>query len=251
MHRQYGPLTHDWFPLSRMGGVIYFLHMHKSAGTSMCQLAISNGERVQVGYNCNGGPPANPHFCCGETEHEQRSYRATTHFTFVANERLMPSTFLPDLFTYVTILRPPLERYCSHYHHVRSISAEPFPTFGSWFQHQPDNWYVRHICGSACAQYAPVTKRDFDQAWQRLQHFTVAFLDQPRSIAEVCARLHWRNCALVHANRRSRTQSNDICPRTSNRTLWDDALYAAARATVTNLSSQCKTPCCGTCSKFR
>eukprot|EP00975_Prorocentrum_lima_P010235 2179508-Prorocentrum_lima.AAC.1 len=78
------------------------------------------------------------HPCCGDTVAAQRSFAAKSSLTFVANEFDLAPEMDVDSFVYVTQLRPPLERYVSHFMHVSRAFSRSFD-FDDWLLRQPDN----------------------------------------------------------------------------------------------------------------
>ena len=128
------------------GRIILFLHLHKGAGTFLCDMAKANNMRVgrnnclaQIDQRC----------CGGDTLWEQYNFAKSSQYDFVANENYMYAGFNENLFTYVTILRDSWSRYVSHFGHVnRAYGLDN--ALSAWVEGQPDNWNVRHICGTRC-----------------------------------------------------------------------------------------------------
>ena len=99
---------------------IYFSHIHKAAGSTLCKLAYLNRERTNRGRNCNlpdglAGALAN-----GSLTEQRRALHLSLD-TFVANEMGMPETiyFAPRTL-YTTVLRDPEARYVSLASHVQT-----------------------------------------------------------------------------------------------------------------------------------
>lgn len=138
--------------------IFYFLHIHKSAGTSFCTAAQKNKMTVNRRKNCNVQLDQR---CCGysDTMASQQEFAKTTSYTFVANEQDMYSSIDIEHYRYILILRKSYNRYKSHYQHTTkrsygrlSRSRKPFytGTYRQWWTGQPDNWNLRKICGTAC-----------------------------------------------------------------------------------------------------
>lgn len=123
---------------------IVFLHIHKAAGSTVCQLAIDAGELVNRDNNCNLAGAAKRDLAAG-TKAEQcgalrwvpftgrRALRRLAHtcpctvcssrhspYTFLANERGLPDApWWDGEALYVTMLREPRERTVSQYLHLK------------------------------------------------------------------------------------------------------------------------------------
>ena len=174
---------------------IFFLHIHKSAGTFMCLNAQHNNMTVNVSGNCN--VQQNQRCCGGDTVKEHIEFARASPYTFVANERLMYESIVPALFTYVVILRKPWDRYMSHYRHVSRAYRQPYTkaAFTRWLNGQPDNWAARQICGTRCANRTKgaLTLSDIMYIKQRLKLFShVARLEHPEEISALTRALRWR-----------------------------------------------------------
>ena len=118
---------------------IFFMHLHKVAGTTLCLLAVNNGHRAagmkqddkdpktkeKFGFNCNilGDDPGhlglgvqNQRSTFGQAEglmtcKLRRDKMVRQSWTFSAIERwIFPQEVCPDQFIYMTCLRDPLAR---------------------------------------------------------------------------------------------------------------------------------------------
>lgn len=101
--------------------VIYYLHIHKSGGSTMCKQASFQRLKVNSKSNCNVQADQR---CCGYKD----SYQAQAHFAdhtfydFVASEKEMYDAMAPDYYDYVVTLRDSATRYMSHWNHVRTLA---------------------------------------------------------------------------------------------------------------------------------
>eukprot|EP00039_Didymoeca_costata_P021299 m.344095 g.344095 ORF g.344095 m.344095 type:complete len:307 (-) comp23833_c0_seq1:230-1150(-) len=103
-------------PTAIRNKTIYFHHIPKSGGSTICATAKANGENAPP-KNCRwhsvasigSAPP---------TTTTQCNFIATTNFTFVANEEYMPVELQQDLFFSFILLRNPIDRIVSHYLHA-------------------------------------------------------------------------------------------------------------------------------------
>ena len=125
--------------------IIYFLHIHKSGGSYICNLARVNEMQSNYKQNCNVQADQR---CCGNDDSLDglENFAHSTPYNFVANERYMFNTMHHMYYYYITTVRDPMARYLSHYKHVA-----PRYSFKVWLYGQPDNWYTRHLCGMKCA----------------------------------------------------------------------------------------------------
>ena len=116
--------------------VLFFVHVHKSAGTLFCDLVKRNNLSVK-GNNCN---IQTDQHCCGNKDHisDQITYANTTRFDLVAIEREMYTAMAPDQYDYIVAFRKSQARYYSHWRHLRSIvqkSARTRPGTAAWLMH--------------------------------------------------------------------------------------------------------------------
>ena len=97
------------------GCVIYYVHNHKSGGTTMCRTARAAGYTVNMQRNCNA--PGN-----GNTWTKESI--AKMKLTFVAQE---DPYFQPDLsqdnYLYMTTIRDPYDRIVSDLHHTLCLGS--------------------------------------------------------------------------------------------------------------------------------
>mmetsp|Transcript_28240 Transcript_28240/g.45946 ORF Transcript_28240/g.45946 Transcript_28240/m.45946 type:complete len:296 (+) Transcript_28240:54-941(+) len=96
--------------------VIYYLHFHKTGGSTVCTMAKNNRERVpQNGKNCN--PSTKLEFYKKSTSVQTHEI-LSSNVTFIANEWRLGREMIEDgmLFRFLTMLRDPLSRAHSHYH---------------------------------------------------------------------------------------------------------------------------------------
>lgn len=123
------------------GRRVFFLHLHKGAGTFVCGMARDNGMRTSAS-NCN--VQADQRCCGGDTEADHIRFAAQTPYDFVASESYMYEAMAPGVFAYVTVLRRSWDRYVSHFRHVARAYGRPSQEgeFMRWVDGQPDNWNV-------------------------------------------------------------------------------------------------------------
>lgn len=96
---------------------IYFAHVHKAGGSSMCDTARLNGRRCS-NENCNAPQSDQRRILSSGTAAAQRELllllRNQLRLTFIANEAGLPDDmyWAPE-YRYVTLLRAPAARYLS------------------------------------------------------------------------------------------------------------------------------------------
>ena len=167
------------------GKIIYFLHIHKSGGTTLCTIAHLNQIRVDYQHNCN---VQDDQRCCGfsDTLQAQERFAAVTFYEFVANEMDMYEAMDHQHYVYLVVLRTSQDRYLSHWKHMcheqrppvnnnqtTLLPLPPLPTFDKWWSAQPDNWNFRKLCGTRCQTVSKfrTTRELFDYTFHRLQSF--------------------------------------------------------------------------------
>ena len=179
----YRPTVHSY--QRKYPKVLFYVHIHKSAGTLFCRLAFKNRVNTNHASNCN---VQDDQHCCGGTDtlQAQISFATETYLDLVATERELYDSMAPDYFDYIVTLRDSKSRYYSHYSHLRRmmpvgpgyqvggfgdsawifgnnsilnrkikrrvvpVGEDPLGTFSDWYQGQPDNWNVRILCGAKC-----------------------------------------------------------------------------------------------------
>jgi hypothetical protein len=90
--------------------LLYYFHMHKTGGTSLCQTANNNQFKTTgIEYNCNI-----PHGIFAKNQ-----YMAEHNITFIAQEggMFMPIRRKATNPLYFVTIREPLDRILSHVHH--------------------------------------------------------------------------------------------------------------------------------------
>ena len=259
---------------------IFFLHIHKSGGTSMCRLAKKNRMTVNYRRNCN---VQKDQHCCGDedTLEAQQAFAASTNFSFVASEKHMYKAMDPQGYYYAVILRDSKARYMSHYRHVNRLSQEKdlhVGTFDEWWTSQPDNWNVRMICGADCADTSKykISRGQWEETLARLALFgSIMFLENFANSFRIFAlKVGWPSDKIgpkEHHNKGKYEQADaEMGPLM---TALDGALYEYAQQMMgggletkegflsetqaaidkyfeQRPSQNCSNPCCGECSKY-
>ena len=160
------------------GKILFHLHFHKAAGSTVCQLANSNKYKTTV-TNCNYWKNQT---CCGETIDQQQSVAKTIKklYNFVANERYLPAELDHEYFEYMVVFRRPMERYASHYKYARDgyYSEKFMGKFDSWLECQPDNYMLRNLCGLRCLDKprGTLNRDDLEYAKNKLDGFKAVLI---------------------------------------------------------------------------
>lgn len=151
--------------------IIYFMHIHKCAGSTMCQAAWANAIPVLKAANCNVQKDQR---CCGkaDTVAAHKLFARTTQLRFVAAEREMYDTMDTEHYRYVTVLRKSHDRYISHFKHVVRESKYN-GTFADWWNFQADNFGFRKFCGPKCSKVSKyhITESLFNYTIDRIHKF--------------------------------------------------------------------------------
>ena len=105
---------HRQFPDRKL---VYLLHIHKSGGTTMCQLAKFNQLSTSE-TNCN---VQRDQRCCGQNDtlSAQTAFAREAPYDLVASEGRMYEGMDVESYQYIVVLRKSQERYFSHWKHVR------------------------------------------------------------------------------------------------------------------------------------
>jgi hypothetical protein len=190
---------------SRVGRnkVIYLLHIHKSAGSSMCHMAFRNHLSVHRERNCNVQKDQQ---CCGneDTMTAQISFAQHTYWDFVAVEWEMYQNMAPEWYDYTVILRNSRTRYYSHWNHASTVKV--LGGFRDWWSRQPDNWTTRMICGPKCmtAYKYKITPQLFNYSLNRLALFTdILFMETMNaSVSKFAQKYNWSDTPPKVINRK-------------------------------------------------
>ena len=105
--------------------ILFYLHIHKSGGSSMCKQAQLQRLRSNYQKNCNVQKDQR---CCGNEDSINAQVRfaldrKTSRFEFVACEKEMYDAMVTDYYDYVVTLRESMSRYFSHWSHVRRLAV--------------------------------------------------------------------------------------------------------------------------------
>ena len=207
--------------------IIYFLHLHKAGGSTMCEWARQNYQIVPKG-NC--AIDARQACCGGESIEAQQKFALQTKYTFIANEDYMFSQMDMKYYDYVVTMRNSFSRYASHYRHIlRDYGMKK--DFQTWMRGQPDNWITRHLCGTLCQnrpKYA-LTLQDTMLAYNRLRNFSdILFLESWRQNAvSFATKRKWNSGMEIHSNQAKQPQENQFL-HLSVMTSLDDIIYQQA-----------------------
>jgi hypothetical protein len=167
--------------------------------------------------------------CCGgDTIKAHAQFYRETKYDFVASENYMYATMDTDRYTYITVLRNSLSRYYSHYNYIDGNNITK-TNFSQWMDGQPDNWNVRHICGTKCMHIAKygLGVHEFKFTVDRLRKFAHISLVEHynSSITELSRILKWEHNISVKINSlkyRIHATSSEY----ANMTYLDDLLYS-------------------------
>ena len=265
----------------RSDKIIFFLHIHKSAGSGMCALAQLNHLRVQGKENCNVQEDQR---CCGNQDSMQAQidFAQSSPWDFVACEAEMYDSMATDYYHYVVTLRNSRERYFSHWNHVRYHENNTVTeTFPEWWARQADNWNTRQLCGSRCKDSSKfgISPELFNYTLQRLELFEdILFVESmTTSFLKFSYKHNW-SIPLPRIHNKKEKMKDDIRSLALD---WepmmaalDDALYEFAERKMAGLEPfalfspqiqsqidnyfshglrrSCSGPCCNvTCSKYR
>eukprot|EP00039_Didymoeca_costata_P029672 m.25825 g.25825 ORF g.25825 m.25825 type:complete len:359 (+) comp7740_c0_seq2:69-1145(+) len=152
---------------------VYFAHIHKGGGTTLCHIARFNGEIVGP-KNCNVDPDLYPGSCWTRTKckgsyeiptdngpgrihpahqntsdlirgslEQQCHFLTGTRLSFISDEGGAPTQLLPGI-TGITILRHPLNRALSEWHHAKKGREATMPGFPTTFiEFVKRKWFLK------------------------------------------------------------------------------------------------------------
>jgi hypothetical protein len=258
--------------------IIYYLHIHKSAGTAICRAAEYNGLDVSR-TNCNVQVDQR---CCGQDDslEAQQDFALSTDYQLVANEKDMYAAMDTEHYRYVVMLRDSRARYESHWKNMyrRNNEKDTVENFTEWWTGQPDNWNVRKICGTPCMNTSKygITEQLWNQTVERLSQFDdLLFVDRfNETFTKFASRVGWTRMPVLQSTARHvdyPSMSDEWDPMM---TALDDALYEFAEGMYQGIphpydalsterrtalkeyfdrgrEQKCNSPCCAaTCSTY-
>jgi hypothetical protein len=244
---------------------MYFLHIHKSGGHSICYQAQQNAMVGNFDNICN---VQEDQHCCGDEDslEAQIRFAQTTNFTFVAAEQEMYDAMATQYYDYIVVLRNSKTRYKSHWRHlvdnanVHFVSSttsvdrvhdryvvamhgkpQPVGNFTKWWQKQPDNYNFRMICGARCRDIPKfqITEEIYQYTMKRLSKFAhVMFMeDMGRSFNHFAQSVGWKTIAANSSELHQNAKAPNPAKFSSIpiemawdpfMTILDDALYDVA-----------------------
>ena len=99
--------------------VVYFFHLHKTGGTTMCNTAKENHFRVTGHNNCNTPIPVSLSNERDPSLGIAQQFIFEHHLSFVGQEyRLFLPNITSDKFVHLVTVRHPVDRLISHLHHT-------------------------------------------------------------------------------------------------------------------------------------
>jgi hypothetical protein len=249
----------------------YFLHIHKAGGSLFCESAkrimhVNEKDNCNIYFSTDKSIPGNQReYCCGKTKAEQQLYAINTPYDLIANEGYMNDVMDTECYEYVTILREPRQRAISHYLFARDLFFhEALGSFKYWVTHQPDNYYVRTICGETCRDIprGQLTRYHVEYAKKRLEKFsTIIILDN----LELSSRHSPIKMSSTRINGHKSNDKSMLMKQVHGREydslfMYDHEIYEYARYLNAKQNTkidkdvynmfECGNPCCGECSEY-
>lgn len=229
--------------------MLLFLHVQKCGGTTLRTLIDRNYERTvnlnEWKYRAGWDVMKNFHAMSPEQQKKRRkllqSYQALYgHFPFGIH------TLLQCPYTYITVLREPVDRFISLYEYWRGSSydermGDTLAEFSStnvfgWLL--KDNHMVRVFCDGLTIPYGGVTEAHLDSAMENLTQCDFVGIMEEFDTTVACLRqfLGWEHSTYTQENvnrkRKNRNASASIDPATlakiEDRVWLDRKLYAYA-----------------------
>lgn len=208
--------------------IVYFLHLHKHGGTSVCKIAKRQVYNANWKFNCNvppswtsGLPQTSPYF--GATKKEGRVVHqklVDAGREYAHSEGVLESWFpAKEWYTYVTMLRNPTAAMISGFGYSKRLHKHRCATFEDFVIRgiagnrsksdgcsgtQQKLWLnpmTQRLCGDGCR--VPPDRRSLTAAKANLAQFTlVMFLDEFEVGIKRLGRIRteWSNASTVHVN---------------------------------------------------
>lgn len=126
--------------------MIYFLHIHKVAGSTFINMAENNGEILHY-PNRNGNPydqNDNVIPIWNYSYSELKEFITDKPYTFIANETKLKQFHEIEDLKYITIIRHPIDIIMSNYHHIinkKYIELEDYLNINSNYIKNPITHY--------------------------------------------------------------------------------------------------------------
>lgn len=209
--------------------ILYFLHIHKHGGSSVCKIAKRQVYNANWKFNCNipfawtgATPQTSPYF--GVTKKKGAVVRQRLideGRTYAHSEGVLESWFpAKEWYTYVTMLRDPTSAMVSGFGYGKRVHKHQCATFEDYVKlgilgnaSRPDgcsgtrrrlwlNPMTQRLCGDGCV--VPPDRRSLEVAKANLAQFDlVMFLDEfdvgLQRLGDL--RAEWRNASTVQVNK--------------------------------------------------
>jgi len=239
--------------------LIWFQHIHKSAGTSIVSMAKYNQIKFYEPNN-NG----NPRHKLGDPEaiipkadirYDKFWIKRLQKFIdncieqqiqFIGCEWGFPEIPLDDnRIFYLTCIRDPWARFVSNYSFDHHANPTRFPNLGSWMEpeygYNKHNYYTRIFAGLAYQYSGPITETHFKIAKANLRKFDlVMVLEQSDCFQTLEIMLGWDYNPSIGKNATSKkVDLSDYRDEFYIQNLYDYQLYEEAQWLYKNQSKKC------------
>lgn len=217
--------------------IVYFQHIHKSAGTTICKIA-RKAYKARPKQNCNVDV-GEQQPCCGRTPLENRKWAIERPggYNFVANEQFMYDYMDTEAFDYLFSTRDPRARMVSDYlfqkrYHPEITTLDYF--LYKWDRRRGDNYMLRCICGQKCffLPCGELTMEHLQYAMDRLDRFAYVFTVEEFEYTTRGTHFHKKERANVYPG--SSDKKHDLIkqlhkPKYEKLFFLDDVLHSHAR----------------------
>ena len=196
---------------------IIILHLPKTAGTSLRLIIQNNYRAKELFFAYNRHPKFNStHELSGFSSSEFEKYKIIMgHFSF--NKELFP---FEDR-RYVTVLRNPVDRVISYYHHVmnrdewrgREISMSEYMMTSEDIDLQFQNHQTRLLSGM---RQNPITEANLKQAKYNLENYFIHVGTSEKfneTVAELRELLGWKRAKMFYENKSANKWAAGPCTK--------------------------------------
>lgn len=194
---------------------VFFSHISKSSGTTLCSCGWNSGCNAQGGQtadNCDATPGDAPDWL-GSSQNIQSfktcqalvEHNVKNHYTLEGNQNHLIQDGLCPQFWNVIVLRDPMDRVFSHIN-LLSQQDQGTPLLSSnritpkfLFENAPliaNNFVIRNLIGPKGYKipFGNITQEHLEEAKQRLESFDLVFITSDKLLDDVQQLLGWK-CA--------------------------------------------------------
>lgn len=195
----------DGYNNTKNNKLIWFHHIHKSAGSSLVNLAIKNKEKLYYNGNSNGNPK-DKIFANKSKEYQQKFIDdALEHkTTFITTEWDFPepkNKIMSETIIYITMLRNPIDRIISHISHLfrnnetLTIEIDTIANYLELF----GNTGTKVLAGHNINYKGVLDDIDYEKAFENLKGFDIILIVENFKKSKL-KKLEWKYTKMPNKN---------------------------------------------------